>query len=119
MGDLYNLDFPADYFDAIVMREVVEYFKTPENAVFEVGRIFNPNGIVVLVTLNYDNSLTRLIENLYHRFFAGSFNLNDYGIHPSCFRKVSFEKYIKAVLNVERHEKISFGITQGCVDGKR
>lgn len=115
LADLYNLDFPDNTFDVVVMREVIEHFKTPEYAVKEVHRVLKPNGRYVLTTPNYDSWLLHIIEHTYNRFFGGPCKPYLDDVHPSKFKFKPLADLIGKYFKIEKHETIDFGISQGCM----
>ena len=68
-GDVNNLDFPDNHFDAYVSLGVVEHFQEgPQKALAEAYRVLKPGGIA-FVTVPYLNMFRRIIthpmRNLY------------------------------------------------------
>jgi len=51
-GDVNNLDFPDNFFDAYVSLGVIEHFQEgPQKALSEAYRVLKPNGILLLLYL--------------------------------------------------------------------
>jgi ubiquinone/menaquinone biosynthesis C-methylase UbiE/DNA-binding transcriptional ArsR family regulator len=48
-GDLYNLPFPRDSFDAIVLHQVLHYLDDGARALREAARVLRPGGMLVVV----------------------------------------------------------------------
>lgn len=48
-GDLYNLPFPRDSFDAIVLHQVLHYLDDGARALREAARVLRPGGRIVVV----------------------------------------------------------------------
>ncbi|HRF09231.1 MAG TPA: metalloregulator ArsR/SmtB family transcription factor [Xanthobacteraceae bacterium] len=48
-GDLYNLPFPRDSFDAIVLHQVLHYLEDGARALREAARVLRPGGRLVVV----------------------------------------------------------------------
>jgi len=119
LGDLYNLDFSDNSFDVVVMREVIEHFKTPEKAVQEVQRVLKPGGRYVLTTPNYDSWLLFFIENTYNRFFGGPCKPYLDDVHPSKFKFEPLHNLLMKYLEIDEHVTIDYGISQGCRAIKR
>ncbi len=56
-----KLPFPDNYFDAVIMEEVIEHLVNPDNALEETYRILKPDGIFILTTPNLAWWINRLI----------------------------------------------------------
>jgi ubiquinone/menaquinone biosynthesis C-methylase UbiE len=56
-----KLPFPDNYFDAVIMEEVIEHLVNPDNALEEAYRILKPDGIFILTTPNLAWWVNRLI----------------------------------------------------------
>lgn len=119
VGNLYNLDYKNNQFDAVIMREVIEHFKKPEIAVKEVNRILKPEGLYILTTPNYTSLLTYFIEHTYNRFFGGSCKPYKDDVHPSKFTPHTLTNLIEKYFTIEMLDLIDFGISQVCIARKR
>lgn len=119
VGNLYNLDYKDNQFNAIIMREVIEHFKKPETAVKEVNRILKPGGLYILTTPNYSNLLVHVIEHTYNRFFGGACKPYKDGVHPSKFTPHTLTSLILKYFTIEMLDLIDFGISQVCIARKR
>ena len=119
LGDLYNLEFPDNTFDIVVMREVIEHFKTPEKAVQEVQRVLKPGGKYILTTPNYDSWLLFFIEHTYNRFFGGPCKPYLDEVHPSKFKFQPLHDLISRYFQINTHVTLDYGISQGCRAIKR
>jgi len=51
-GDAEALPFADDSFDVVVLSEVIEHLLRPERAVWEVGRVLRPDGVLIMPTNN-------------------------------------------------------------------
>lgn len=119
LGDLYNLKFKPEQFDAVVMREVIEHFRTPEKAVKEVYGVLKLGGIYILTTPNYDSFLLRVIEQTYNRFFGGPCKPYLDDVHPSNFKPHTLGKLLKKYFIVDELTTLDMGISLACVARKR
>lgn len=120
VGNLYNLkpEYKSNTFDGVVMREVIEHFINPENAVKEIYRILKPGGIYILTTPNYSSLLTHSIEHTYNRFFGGPCKPYRDDVHPSKFTPHTLRKLIEKYFEVEKLKTIDYGISQVCMAKK-
>ena len=62
LGNLQNLSFSSDLFDAVIMNHVIEHIHDPVALLAECYRILKPKGILIAVTPN--------IESWGHRHFV-------------------------------------------------
>ena len=103
VGDLYNLkEFKKNYYDAVVMREVIEHFINPENAIKQIHKVLKPNGLLILTTPNYKNLLTHVIDHTYGRFFGGSCKPYKKDVHPSKFTPDSLRKLLNKYFIIQK-----------------
>lgn len=115
IGNLYKLDYKNEMFHAVVMREVIEHFITPEKAVKEIYRILKPGGTFVLTTPNYNSLLTHFIEHTYNRFFGGPCKPYKKDVHPSKFNPYTLRKLLEKYFEVKYLSTIDFGVSQTCI----
>ncbi len=52
-----ELPFHEDSFDVVIIKHIVEHLPNPEKAIFEIGRVTAPDGILILSTPNLDSLL--------------------------------------------------------------
>ena len=117
-ADLYHMPFPDATFDVVVMREVIEHFRRPADAVLEVVRLLKPGGYFVLTTPNYDSWLLHVIEHTYNRFFGGPCKPYRDDVHPSRFHASTIAGFLSPYLRVVTCATIDLGISLGCVGQK-
>lgn len=115
VGNLYDLKYKNNYFDAVIMREVIEHFIHPEKAVKEIQRILKPGGKYIITTPNYNSLLLHIIENTYNRFFGGSCKPYKKDVHPSKFNPNTLSKLLNKYFRVKHLSSIDFGISITCV----
>ena len=73
VGELEDISFPADYFDVITMRDVIEHLPDPNKTLREIHRILRPNGLLYFDTPNF-NSLERFVrQKKLHTIFPWHF----------------------------------------------
>jgi SAM-dependent methyltransferase len=48
LGDMHDIPFPADHFDAVVCGWTLSYSTNPQRAINEILRVTRPNGIVAI-----------------------------------------------------------------------
>ncbi len=51
-GDIYNLSYPADFFDTVFCIQTLEHLKDPENALAQFDRICKPGGMILITVPN-------------------------------------------------------------------
>ena len=54
-GSIYDLPFPANFFDIVVSCETLEHLEHPNTGLIEIVRVTKPGGILYLTTENYLN----------------------------------------------------------------
>ena len=84
IGNAEKLPFPENYFDKIVMSEIIEHVKDDERVLREARRVLKSGGILVLTTPNKDypflwDPINWTLEHLFNfhiksGFFAGIWN---------------------------------------------
>jgi ubiquinone/menaquinone biosynthesis C-methylase UbiE len=52
VGDIEKLDFPGNYFDAVICLGVLPYLENGNLAIREISRVLKPNGFAIISTLN-------------------------------------------------------------------
>ena len=73
VGELEDISFPADYFDVITMRDVIEHLPDPNKTLKEIHRILRTNGLLYFDTPNF-NSLERFVrQKKLHTIFPWHF----------------------------------------------
>lgn len=121
LEDLYQLSLVNDYFDAVVMREVIEHVKRPEKAIREICRVLKPTGVLILTTPNYNNPLLHLIEHTYNRFFGGPCKPYLPDVHPSKFTGKKLARLCRDKFNHVQMGTIDLGLnlTAVCTSVKK
>lgn len=107
VGDLYNIPFPDDNFDAIILREVIEHIREPERAIKEMKRVLKKGGRVILTTPNYSSPLLFLVENIYNRFFSEIKPYLD-DVHPSKFKFPGLRRLLEKYFSIIEYGRIDF-----------
>ncbi len=62
-GDLIGARFPACYFDALTMWDVLEHLPNPTEVLDEVHRILKPGGFLIIETLNIGSLNARFMRH--------------------------------------------------------
>jgi SAM-dependent methyltransferase len=63
IGDLADLHFPSDHFDAVVMWHVLEHVPDPAVVLAEVTRILRPGGVFLVAVPNFGSLEARLTRD--------------------------------------------------------
>ncbi len=98
-GDICNLDFPDNYFDAVIASNVLHLLFDPGKALQEIRRVTKPEGIVILPTYCHG-------ENLKSHLFSRMMSLMGFRAR-SRWSVDSFQKFIEGNgLKIEKHETL-------------
>lgn len=62
VGTLEDQTYPPDYFDAVVMKHVIEHVHHPVSLFKECSRILKPGGVLIIVTPNVNAFIHRLYK---------------------------------------------------------
>lgn len=88
-------DLPSNYFDNIIMNDVLEHIWDTEDALFKVHSLLNDGGKFRVSIPN-----VRYVENLYLLIRNGTWDYKDFGIldktHMRFFTPKSFKKYFQS-----------------------
>ena len=57
VGDVYDLDFPDDFFDVAFANQVLQHLSDPVAALREMGRVVKPGGVVAVRDADYASML--------------------------------------------------------------
>jgi len=60
VGSLDSVKYPSNFFDCVVMIEVMEHLTNPKKTLEKVNRILKPNGLIVIQTSNVDCLMSKL-----------------------------------------------------------
>ena len=58
-GELPRMDYPAEFFDVVVMNHVIEHVPDPLEYVLACRRILKPGGVFVMATPDFDSACAR------------------------------------------------------------
>ncbi len=61
-GTLEQARFPSNYFDAVVMVDVIEHLCAPRQALTEVRRILKPDGVLCLSAPDIESLMSRILR---------------------------------------------------------
>jgi 2-polyprenyl-3-methyl-5-hydroxy-6-metoxy-1,4-benzoquinol methylase len=102
-ADLNHLPFPAESFDLVFSRSVLEHLEDPSQTFRELSRVVKPGGRLVLVTPNkydYASVIARLTPNRLHSLFLkGTVGDEVYDNFPTYFRCNTRRAIQKAIRN--------------------
>lgn len=82
-GELAEASYPADYFDVLVMDDLIEHVLDPTGLVLEASRILKPGGLLTLNTPNRAGLWHRLMG---HRWFHYKQTEHTYFFSPAVIR---------------------------------
>lgn len=97
-GDIYNLPFPADSFDALLMVRATHHFKDMQKVSDELYRILKPGGVAVIEVAN-----KRTLPKMW-RYWTKKSEINPFSLEPAHLKELNDDgfynyhpKYIEEV----------------------
>jgi ubiquinone/menaquinone biosynthesis C-methylase UbiE len=100
-GDLNYLPFPANYFDMVISRSVVEHLEDPPKAFREFARVLRPGGKVVIITPNkydYVSVIAALTPYKLHRSLVSRiFQVSEDDVFPTLYRANTLSSFARAM----------------------
>jgi len=99
-GDLARLPFPAESFDMVISRSVIEHLADPGQVFREFYRVLRPGGKVVVITPNkydYISLIAALTPYRLHRFLVSRiFRVPEDDVFPTLYRANTLSAIRKA-----------------------
>jgi len=86
IGTVESACYRDNYFDAIMLYDVIEHVERPEDLIVEIRRILKPGGKLILGTPNFDSACARRYGEKYRM-------LHDQG-HISLFSSYTMHKFL-------------------------
>jgi ubiquinone/menaquinone biosynthesis C-methylase UbiE len=100
-GDLSRLPFPANHFDVVISRSVVEHLEDPPQVFREFCRVLRPGGKVIIVTPNkydYVSLLAAATPYKLHRALVSRiFQVPEDDVYPTLYRANTLSALRKAL----------------------
>lgn len=97
-GDIYDLPFPADSFDALLMVRATHHFKDMQKVSDELYRILKPGGVAVIEVAN-----KRTLPKMW-RYWTKKSEINPFSLEPAHLKELNDDgfynyhpKYIEEV----------------------
>lgn len=108
VGDAHELQFPANYFDAVFCMEVLEHVLNPKKVLMEFKRVLKKGGYGVFLVPS-DSNLFRAVWWLWLHFYPRGWVWRD--THIQTYRKNYLPKLCKNVgFIVEKDKKFNLGM---------
>lgn len=104
-ADLYDIPLEDNLFDVILFLDSIEHFTKPVLALKELHRVLKPGGKILICTINYSNPLWLILENTWHRFFAGNCKSYQKDVHPTRYTAKLLRKHCQGLFNEVYFEK--------------
>jgi ubiquinone/menaquinone biosynthesis C-methylase UbiE len=82
-----NLPFDASSFDLVLFLDVIEHLADPLPALQELRRVLKVGKKILIWTPNYGNPGWYVLENVWHRFFAGNCRTYSAQVHPTRYNR--------------------------------
>ncbi|KAB8139580.1 class I SAM-dependent methyltransferase [Chloroflexia bacterium SDU3-3] len=93
-GDLFDSEFPDDYFDVVILQDTIEHVPDPLRIMQEINRILRIGGAVIISTPNFD-SISRKIFQKHWSLISPSEHLFLFNMKSMLYllRKTGFNPY--------------------------
>lgn len=108
-GDLSHLPFPAEHFDMVISRSVVEHLEDPPQVFREFCRVLRPGGKVVIITPNkydYVSLIAAMTPYRLHRWLVSRiFQVSEDDVFPTLYRANTLSAIHKALTSAGFKEK--------------
>lgn len=108
-ANLEHLPFPADYFDIVISRSVIEHLEQPLHVFREFQRVLKPGGKVILSTPNkydYVSVFASLTPYRWHRYIVSRIvGVSEDDVFPTFYRANTLRR-ITEVLNAAGLQKL-------------
>ena len=69
-GNLYQLDFPDNFFDAVFAHNVLEHLNDPNSALQEIRRVLKPGGFIGVRDVDWGGNLLAPDDKFLHQYLA-------------------------------------------------
>jgi len=109
-SSLYNVPFKDNVFDSIFFLDAIEHLKDPLLALKELARVLKPKASILICTMNYASPLWLILENTWHRFFAGSCKPYSKDVHPTPYTEKILKQHCNNFFKEIRLEKRIMGM---------
>jgi len=94
-GDIFNLNFPDNYFDIVFSEGVIEHFSNYGEAIREMARVLRPDGLLITLVPGFWNPHT-----LYKEYLKICGKKYKYGYEKSFTKKELRKLYLSNNLNI-------------------
>ena len=74
--NIYKLDFEDEFFDGIVMNQVIEHLAYPQRVIEELYRVLKKNGVLIIGTPNYESIAWIAIESIWYKLLKKEFDID-------------------------------------------
>ncbi|MFA5060286.1 MAG: methyltransferase domain-containing protein [Candidatus Omnitrophota bacterium] len=61
-GTVHEAHYPDNFFDAIILKDVIEHLRDPRATLLEIRRILKPNGVICVNTPNINSLLSKILK---------------------------------------------------------
>lgn len=102
IGNAEKLPFPENYFDKIVMSEIIEHVKDDERVLREARRVLKQGGILVLTTPNKDypflwDPISWFLDHFFNSHIKSGFFAGIWNQHIRLYKPEEIEKKLEKV----------------------
>jgi len=86
-GDIYDLPFPSDNFDALLMVRATHHFKDMQKVSDELYRVLKPGGVAVIEVAN-----KRTLPKMW-RYFTKKSEINPFSLEPAHLKELNSDGF--------------------------
>jgi ubiquinone/menaquinone biosynthesis C-methylase UbiE len=100
-GNIYHLPFPDNYFDAVILSEILEHIDDDVAGLREVRRVLKPGGVVAITVPNANypflwDPINKTLETLFHTHIQHGFLAGIWANHVRLYKRDDLRQAVEA-----------------------
>jgi len=93
-GELFDAEYPDNYFDVVTMWHVLEHVKDPKRYLKEIHRILKPDGLLVMAVPNVNDLVMQIAYRIIKRRKIKLFSKGEKEVHLYHFSSETVQAYL-------------------------